>query len=59
MEEMVCDVKILAGDMNVFAGANEERLVKGDALVPQACRTRSSRMATSDSLILNDDFGSG
>ena len=56
MEETVCDIEVLAGDMDVLAGANGERLVKGDALVPPACRNRSSRMANSDSLKLNDDF---
>ena len=57
MEETVCDIKVLAGDMNVLAGANGERLVKGGALVPPACFTRSTSMVNSDLPILDDDLG--
>ena len=55
MEETVCDIEVLACDLNVLAGANGERLVKGDALVPPASRTRSSRTTNSASLIPRDD----
>ena len=57
MEEAVCDMEVLAGDIDVLAGANGERLVKGDARVPPASRPLSSRAINSASLIPSDDSG--
>ena len=57
MQEAVCDIKVLAGDIHVLEGANGERLVKGDALVPPVSRTRSSRVTNSALLIPSDDSG--